>query len=166
MSRCAKSAQKPHSEPGQLPGKPRRQRLRLTGCVLLTLEGIPHLLGGVTRACRCEATHRGQLSHRQQRDTEWISLQCRKGLNAKGGGPRMHGRPAMLGSCRSSGTQTQALYGRTALLQPCSLLPLVWVRSSCEELVQPTIASQTLKIAPKSIAAFWTISATPGKHAE
>ena len=113
-----------------------------------------------------ELLHCGQLSHRQQRDTDRMSLQCRKGLSAKGGEPRMPRRPAMLGSCRNSGTQTQALYGRTALLQPCFLLPLVWVRSSCEKLVQLTIASQTRKIASKPLAGLWTISATPRKHAE
>ena len=119
----------------------------------------------IASSCK-ELLHCGQLSHRLQRDTDRTSLQCRKGLNAKGGEPRMPGRPAMLGSCRNSGTQTRALYGRMALLQPCSLLPLVWVRSSCEELVQLTIASQSLKIASKPLAAFWTISAKSGRHAE
>ena len=68
----------------------------------------------IAASCR-ELLHCGQLSHRQQRDTDWMSLQCRKGLSAKGGGPRMPGRPATPGSCRNSGTQTQALYGKTAL---------------------------------------------------
>ena len=45
----------------------------------------------------------------------------------------MPGQPAMPRSCKDSGTPTQGLYGRTALLQPCSLLHLVWVPFSCEE---------------------------------
>ena len=144
MSRCAKSAQRPRSGPGQLPGKLRRQRLRLTGCVLLVPVGVHICLEVcdmlvtvkqiIASSCR-ELVHCGQLSHRQQRDTNWMSLQRRKGLNARGGEPRMPGRPATLGSCRNSGTQIQALYGRTALWQQCFLLPLVWVRSSCEGLM-------------------------------